>query len=297
MHFEYEERTSCVCGQPLAGTGLRVERRYAWGGVTFLQCRSCGSWCQSPRITPASLGAWYSSDAYLGSAGKSGATYADYRAEEDARLAEAAGRVRFDLAPLLPPRARILEVGCATGSLLCALRDAGYRVTGLDLSPALAAEARARHGLEVLCADVLDAQFDPGSFDAVLLFGTVSNLQGLHERLARMRGWLTDDGLLIFNFIDAGSWLARLYGKRLWMFAPSADAFMTRRGCASALERSGFRLERIDTDRQRPSWQKLLSHARLGFLQPFVVRLGLATRPLPFPVPIPLARLTVARKR
>ncbi len=60
-----------------------------------------------------------------------------------------------------PPGSHILEVGCGTGIDLARLASRGHRVTAIDISPAMAAIARAKaveQGLlsrvEVLCGDL-----------------------------------------------------------------------------------------------------------------------------------------------
>src|SRR5207244_2439117 len=119
-------REFCVCGLPLPTTAQAYSRAYAWGAVYFKRCPSCRSWCQSPQIISDSLAAWYDSDIYQGSTTHSGAFYSNYLADEPNRLREARVRFSRDLAAILPPSgAEVLEIGCASGSLLVALRDAG----------------------------------------------------------------------------------------------------------------------------------------------------------------------------
>lgn len=293
--FEYVERSSCVCGAALAAATRAVERPSPWGSVRFRQCLACASWCQSPQISPRSLAAWYDSDEYQGSSERRGSIYANYLADEPERLVEARYRYRRDLSPNLPATgARVLEIGCATGSLLAVMREAGHTVAGLDLSRRFADAARELHGLDVQVGDILDAPLPPASFDMVVMLGTISNLTRLGDALERIRALLTRRGSLVFNFPAADSLVARLYGERYWMFAPSASTFLTERGCRLGLEAAGLAWRRGRTDRQMPSVRKLMTHAGLGAVLRASAKLGLdGTAPLA-PLPIPGVRIVWA---
>src|SRR6185295_3471231 len=129
------ERSHCVCAFPLPENPQFVRKTFACGDVRFARCESCGSWCQCPQITAESLGQWYDSDQYQGSCAQRGTAYANYLQDEDHRIVEARQRYQNDLATHLPASgARVLEVGCATGSLLTVVREAGHEVCGIDLS-------------------------------------------------------------------------------------------------------------------------------------------------------------------
>ncbi len=74
----------------------------------------------------------------------------------------------------LPGRgAAILDAGCGTGSLSVVMAGLGHHVTGIDLSPAMIAQARAKAQEQGLSIDfqVMDAsapQFAPQWFDVIL---------------------------------------------------------------------------------------------------------------------------------
>lgn len=78
------------------------------------------------------------------------------------------------LVPLLPPEpARILDLGCGTGSLSVLLAEQGHQVTGLDLSPRMldrAAEKAHRHGVPVtfLQGDAAQPRGVGDAFDVVI---------------------------------------------------------------------------------------------------------------------------------
>lgn len=251
---------------------------------------------QAPLIAPASLMSWYDSPEYQGGPGAVGSIYGDYAADESHRALDARGRYRRDLEGVLPPAARVLEIGCASGSLLATLRERGYRVSGCDLSTRFAALARDFHGLDVAVADYLSLPAPPGAYDAVIMLGAISNMQDLPATLAKVWADLCPGGLFYFNFPAADGWLARVYAHRFWMFAPSVAGFMTRMGCRLALEAAGFRIERMSMDRQQPSWDKLLGHGSFEWLRSWMLQRGWGHRPLPMAVPLPGIYAVSARR-
>jgi SAM-dependent methyltransferase len=89
---------------------------------------------------------------------------------------------------LIPPGARVLELGCGTGDLLAAL-EPSFGV-GVDFSEGMIAQARAAHpGLTFMVGDVEDADLIrslPGPFDAIVVvdaLGTLDDCQAMFESL------------------------------------------------------------------------------------------------------------------
>lgn len=62
---------------------------------------------------------------------------------------------------------RLLDIGCGTGAKTVEFCDAGWEVTGVDVSDDMLRLARGR-GLDVVHADAATLPFDDGTFDAVV---------------------------------------------------------------------------------------------------------------------------------
>ncbi len=117
--------------------------------------------------------------------------------------------------PLLGAPGTLLEVGCGTGHFSRWLAELGWHVVGLDCSPAMLAEARARSDLVLLQADALSLPFAEQSFDVVALITVLEFLPDACTALTE--AWrLARRGLLlgVLNRISPIAWLRRIRG--LW---------------------------------------------------------------------------------
>ncbi len=71
------------------------------------------------------------------------------------------------------PSATVLDVGCGTGSLSAVLAELGCKVTGIDLSPAMIAQAAAKaaalgHAITFRIMDAADPQLPLHQFDLIV---------------------------------------------------------------------------------------------------------------------------------
>ena len=103
---------------------------------------------------------------------------------------------------LIPEGLRILEIGCATGSVLAALRPSFG--LGVDISPAMIAEAKRLHpGLEFTVGDIEDPDFVatlPGPFDVILMVDTIGSLEDCQLTLAGLHRHCTRTTRLVVGY-------------------------------------------------------------------------------------------------
>lgn len=106
----------------------------------------------------------------------------------------------------LPPGARILDLGCGTGLPTARqLVDAGYRVTGTDISPTMLALARENvPEAEFRQVDIVDLDADQ-DYDAVVAFFSLLILPRarIPEALGLIRRALVPGGWLCLSMVEA----------------------------------------------------------------------------------------------
>ena len=110
--------------------------------------------------------------------------------------------------------ARAVEVGCAGGKFLDALRTRGYKAQGVELMPEPVAAARQR-GFEVYQGTLEQAAFPDATFEAAFAFMVLEHLQDPLGTLREFHRILKPNGWLEFSIPNTGSWEAWLFG-RFW---------------------------------------------------------------------------------
>jgi len=157
------------------------------------QCESCGFRQIRPRLTREELALIYP-DEYFDSAEDIG--YCDYD-----RQAQRYERVAYFLAKrirrLIPPQGRLLEIGCALGFLLHALkRYTSLYVQGLDVSPFAAYFARKMYGLDVACGTLQEAHYPSEHFDFIIQKDLLEHVTHPREHLLESSRILRQGGYL-----------------------------------------------------------------------------------------------------
>jgi SAM-dependent methyltransferase len=138
--------------------------------MRLVRCAVCDLVYVSPTFNEAHYAAVYASQEYQDIVRDLGIKSHEYRVERFGRE-----RVGLMARHLAAPRPRYLDVGCSTGFVVEAARDAGWNATGLDLNPSAVEFGRAR-GLDLRPVALTEAGFDAGSFDAVSLFDVLEHL-------------------------------------------------------------------------------------------------------------------------
>jgi len=100
--------------------------------------------------------------------------------------------------------ARILEIGCANGGLLNALKQSGYKnILGVDPSPICAQNAKQLYQIEVLTSALSDVKVETNPFDFIILVAVLEHIKDLDGALIKLANLLSPTGRIYIEVPDA----------------------------------------------------------------------------------------------
>jgi SAM-dependent methyltransferase len=148
-----------------------------------------------------------------------------------------------ELVSRLEDGARVLELGCGSGTPETKRLAERFRLTGVDISPRQVERARAAiPEAEFLCADFTELELPAGSVDAVAAFYVFNHVPRdlLAPLLLRIHEWLVPGGRLLtaFGVSDMEGWTGQWLGAETFFssFPPDTNSRLVRE--------AGFAIER-----------------------------------------------------
>jgi len=234
-----ETRPCALCGGENFKSALECE------GFSFVKCRHCGLVQRNPQPDKNEILARYS-DTY-------GNDYLSYELENETAFLKLqqlalkdAGFSKLEKKLLAaeqraePPS--ILDIGCATGALIASLRDKGWRVTGVEISPS-AIYAKNERKLDVRNTPLEENHFPGNSFDVILASHLIEHLNEPKSFLEETYRILKNDGAIFITTPDISGFQSRLFGSR-WRSAIFDHLYLfSRRTLSKMLKTVGFKVE------------------------------------------------------
>ncbi len=150
-----------------------------------------------------------------------------------------------ELCPPYQPGGTLLDIGCGAGTYLSRVRELGWEVVGVDLSPQAAQTAREAYGIAVHVGTLEEAKFPDGSFAVVTMTHLIEHVPDPLALLRECYRILQPGGRLIVTTPNFSGMASRLFGqdwfgleppRHLSLFTPS-----TLRRCT---ELAGFLVAR-----------------------------------------------------
>jgi ubiquinone/menaquinone biosynthesis C-methylase UbiE len=146
----------------------------------------------------------------------------------------------------LPTRARVVDLGCGSGTFTHLLQRSGYDCVGLDISGKLIEAGRRKHpGIAFLQGDIEHLPFADASFDGVLLSGVVHHFPDPSRCAAEVFRILRPQGRFVAfdpNRMNPFMWLYRDPASPFYssLGVTANERPVLARQVAAVFERAGF---------------------------------------------------------
>jgi SAM-dependent methyltransferase len=192
----------------------------------------------------------------------------------------------------------LLDIGCSSGGFLRALKNDGWDLHGLEISPDQAKKAELGSGAKVFVGGILEAPFNASSFDVITGFHVLEHVYDPITVIGRLWEWLKPGGVLYLQVPNIEALDARLFGscwyglelpRHLYHFSPTSlrclfspfdfEEVLIRTLPYTHVEesmhylrdniRARFRLTPIDRNAQPGMlWKSFRKAIRIGVLKP-----------------------------
>lgn len=173
----------------LGRRGGAAHRANAGVECEIWRCSSCGLIFPNPMPVPVNgVEQHYDLDADK---------YFEHHQQENKE--QSAGYLLTQSEELIGRKGRLLDIGAGRGELLSVAREAGWDVTGIELSARFAKYATSVSGLPIRMEPLEDCRFPHDSFDCVILSAVLEHLYNPNETVAEIARILTRNGVVYID--------------------------------------------------------------------------------------------------
>ncbi|MBU0461267.1 MAG: class I SAM-dependent methyltransferase [Nanoarchaeota archaeon] len=209
-----------------------------------VKCRNCGLIYVNPRLKSSLIVEGYSEG--------SDETFVSQAKGRELTFAKC-----LKLIEKYKKKGKILDIGTAGGSFLYVAKKAGWDVYGCEPNKWLCDWGKKHYSIDIKPGTVFDQKYPSNHFDVVTLWDVLEHVPDPKSVLEECQRILKKGGILVVNYPDIGSWLAKVMRSK-WIFLLSVHLFyFTPKTIRKILDKTGF-----DTVKIRPHFQKLA----LGYL-------------------------------
>ncbi|EMJ95791.1 methionine biosynthesis protein MetW-like protein [Leptospira alstonii serovar Sichuan str. 79601] len=199
--------------------------------IPIYLCKGCGLQTRYPRPEPSEL---YTEEYYSGNAEFS---YRDERQTE--KFDRYVWKARIKNIRRFRRSGEFLDVGCSFGGFLNCAKEAGFGVTGVEISSYSAEAARSR-GLKVIQGEFLDADLPENFFDVITLVEVIEHLLEPEKVFQKLRRILKPGGLLLLQTANFEGIQAIDAGAGYHYYLPGHFYYYSESNLKKILDRSGF---------------------------------------------------------
>lgn len=229
-----------ICGDRLADCLSLYDDRFGYPGTfTVLSCESCGHKSLDANFSPEELGRlytdYYPRSLYSLDAHKPHGILTPFQSWLTGARSFAFRWV--------PPRVRVLDIGCGFGETLGYHKARGCDVYGVEADQNIHRVAQ-KFGYKVHVGLFDQSVYEPEFFDYVTMDQVIEHVTDPLQTLRDVSAVLKPGGYLVLGTPNVKGWGTRLFGQR-WVswHVPYHLQFFSRKSMELAAEKSGYQLE------------------------------------------------------
>ena len=214
------------------------------GDFHLVRCLNCDLIYQNPKLTKEELTEYYPDE---------------YDPYQRGVVEQLSGVQKFDRQHEMSRRCtrieayfdkpgKILDIGCATGLFLAAMKERGWEAHGIEPSDYAADYARTQYGLQVIHGTLEDTQLPEDQFDVVTMWDVLEHVDDPMETLKEVYRILKPNGLLVVSLPNPNSLEARIFGDT-WIGwdRPRHLNIFSSEVIEKYLDKTGFQLNKIES--------------------------------------------------
>jgi 2-polyprenyl-3-methyl-5-hydroxy-6-metoxy-1,4-benzoquinol methylase len=219
--------------------GLSFKPSLHCEGFSYVRCTTCGLVQMNPQPLKEEVQNRYGTH--------HGADYLAYELKNEKPFLELQLLALNDAGFWELETGKVLDIGCATGTLLSELKKAGWDTAGIEICEEEAAYARKERSLDVRSLSLEENHFAPKSFDVVLASHVIEHLNDPGALVKEVSRILKPEGRFIVTTPNISGFQAKLFSGK-WRSAIFDHLYLfSVKTLSQLLINNGFKIEKIKT--------------------------------------------------
>jgi len=155
-------------------------------------------------------------------------------------------------------KGKILDVGAAAGFFLQCAKGSGWKTYGVEPSKWMTDWGNKKYNVNIKNGVLIGSNFESGFFDAVTMWDVLEHTLDPKKELIEVNRILKKDGILIINYPNIGSTLAKIFGEKWWFLLSVHLYYFSNKTIKKYLNKTGFEVIRIKRYVQRLNLEHLM---------------------------------------
>ena len=204
----------------------------------LVRCANCQLVYFTPLPTPAELEAFYNSTDYRDYYSQSEMADSTFAQQRYQQLSQ---KLHTSVPSLIERKGQLLDIGCGQGDLLAIAAQAGWQVTGTELSPEAISRAPRSLQNNIYKGDIVTLELPTATYDLITMYHVIEHLLNPVQSLEKVLELLRPQGVLFVETPNLGGLGARLCRNR-WsnIIPPEHLLYFDAKSLRFASESAGF---------------------------------------------------------